>query len=97
MAKITLKGLYSEQVLGIFKVLRGYANLKDLAKISQPFNFESGATHQGYQREIDIQHAQEIKKYFESAKGNKFIPAETLAPFLKYERKNNTTPHASGE
>ncbi|KKQ85069.1 MAG: hypothetical protein UT09_C0051G0007 [Parcubacteria group bacterium GW2011_GWF2_38_8] len=28
---------------------------------------------------------------------NKFIPAETLASFLKYERKNNTTPHLRGE
>jgi uncharacterized LabA/DUF88 family protein len=27
---------------------------------------------------------------------NKFIPAETLASFLKYERKNNTPPHLRG-
>jgi uncharacterized LabA/DUF88 family protein len=27
---------------------------------------------------------------------NKFIPAETLAPFLKYERINDTTPHLRG-
>ena len=71
MAQIKFKGLYSKDVLGIFAVIRGYANLKDLALISKPYNFESGA---GYQRVIDEQHARDIKKYFESAKGNKFIP-----------------------
>lgn len=27
---------------------------------------------------------------------DKFIPAETLASFLRYDRKNNTPPHKSG-
>lgn len=59
MAKLTFTGLYSDKVLGIFKVLRGFASLKELAQISQPFNYPDG-----YQREIDQKHAEELKTFF---------------------------------
>lgn len=69
MAKLTFTGLYSDKVFGVFKVLRGFASLKELAQISQPFNYP-----EGYQREIDQKHAEELKAFFASTKGNKFIP-----------------------
>ncbi len=96
MAKIIFRGLYSEKVFDIFKVLRGYANLKDLAKISKPFNFEQGTTSQGYQREIDVKHAEEIKKYFESLKGNKFIP-EIILGLRQNESDQTVVIQDSGE
>jgi nucleoside 2-deoxyribosyltransferase len=81
--KIRLDGWYSAETLGgVFKVFRGYANLKTLNQISVPFNY-SPSDNTGYQREIIDLHAKEIKDYFESKReGYKFIPEIILGARL---------------
>ena len=49
---IELEGLFSENVLGIFRVIRGFADLGDLAAVSVPYRMEDGG--QGF-RVVDHQ------------------------------------------
>lgn len=39
---IEFEGLFSESVLGIFRIIRGFANLRDLAAVSVPYKMEDG-------------------------------------------------------
>jgi hypothetical protein len=78
---ITLEGLFENDVLGIFKIIRGFANLKDLATISVAYEMQVGAEQQrvqGFQRQIDLQHAKGIKEYLEKS-DNRFIPEVILS------------------
>jgi nucleoside 2-deoxyribosyltransferase len=68
-------GWFSAETFGgVFKIFRGYADLRDLAKISVPYNYVA-ETNRGYQRSINEEHARELKKFFESSsEGYKLIP-----------------------
>ena len=71
--KIKLNGWYSDTTLGgSFKVFRGYADLKTLATISTPFYYQQNKNI-GYQREIIVSHAKDIKSFFED-QSYRFIP-----------------------
>ena len=62
---IEFEGLFSPSVLGIFNVIRGYADLSDLAAISVPYKMEKGEQGfrvAGHQRAESEKHAEEIKK-----------------------------------
>ena len=37
---IEFEGLFSESVLGIFRIIRGFADLRDLAAVSVPYKKE---------------------------------------------------------
>jgi hypothetical protein len=39
---IEFEGLFSENVLGIFRVIRGFADLQDLVTISAPYVWNKG-------------------------------------------------------
>ena len=73
---IELEGLFAYGVLGIFRIVRGYADLRDLAAISVPY--EMADTDQprrvvGHQRRLDARHAEELQRYFERS-DSRFIP-----------------------
>ena len=40
---IEFEGYFAEGVLGIFKIIRGFANLRDLAAVSVPYELSDGA------------------------------------------------------
>lgn len=78
---IEFEGLYSEDVLGIFRIIRGFADLRDLAEVSVPYKMQnSGSSSQvvGFQREESEKHAEAIKKYLEKS-DNRFLPEVILS------------------
>jgi hypothetical protein len=79
---LTVEGQYAEGVLGQFRLIRGYATLQDLARISIPYEMEvpdqRGATVIGHQRRIDENHAADIQRYLETGR-NRFIPEVILS------------------
>ena len=65
----TFEGQFESGVLGTFRLIRGFANLQNLAEISVPYEMEDGghsAEVKGQQRKLNPQHAERIKQYLES-------------------------------
>jgi len=86
-SQIVFEGLFEKDVLGIFKIIRGFASLKDLAEISTPYLMDSSPISGqviGHQREIDTQHAQRIKNYLEGS-DNRFLPEIILSVRLDFQ------------
>lgn len=78
---IEFEGYFAEGVLGIFKVIRGFADLRDLVAISVPYILSEGAEPGhviGHQRRLDEKHALDIKKYLEQS-DNRLIPEVILS------------------
>ena len=78
---IELEGYFAEGVLGIFKIIRGFADLRDLAAVSEPYELsdsvEPGRVF-GHQRRLNKKHALDIKKYLEQS-NNRLIPEIILS------------------
>jgi len=77
---IELEGYFAAGVLGIFRIIRGFADLRDLAAISVAYelsDIEQGRVI-GHQRTLDEKHALDIKKYFEQS-DSRLIPEVILA------------------
>ncbi len=79
---IQFEGYFAESVLGIFRIIRGFADLQDLAAVSVPYEMTGHATQPrrvaGHQRELNEKHAQDIKTYLEQS-DNRFIPEVVLS------------------
>lgn len=78
---IEFEGLFSESVLGIFRIIRGFADLRDLAAVSVPYRMEDGEQGfrvVGHQRVESAKHAKEIKSYLEQSE-NRFLPEVILS------------------
>jgi hypothetical protein len=78
---IEFEGYFAEGVLGIFKIIRGFANLRDLAAVSVPYELSDGSEAGrvvGYQRQLNEKHALDIKKYLEQS-DNRLIPEVILS------------------
>ncbi len=78
---IEFEGLFSEGVLGIFRIIRGFADLRDLAAVSVPYKMEAGEHGfrvVGHQRRESAKHAEEIKNYLEQSE-NRFLPEVILS------------------
>lgn len=78
---IEFDGLFSEGVLGIFRIIRGFADLRDLAAVSVPYKMEDGEQGfrvVGHQRMESAKHAEEIKNYLEQSE-NRFLPEVILS------------------
>lgn len=78
---IEFEGLFAEGVLGIFRIIRGYADLRDLAAVSVPYKMETGAAGAnvvGHQRPESEKHAEDIKKYLEQSE-SRFLPEVILS------------------
>ena len=77
---IEIEGIFDTEVLGTFSIIRGFALLQDLARISVPVFMKEAVEGQiaGHQRELDQQHAEDVKRYF--AEGDRrFIPEIILS------------------
>ena len=78
---IEFEGLFSESVLGIFRLIRGFADLRDLAAVSVPYKMEEGGQTfrvEGHQRVESAKHAEDIKNYLERSE-NRFLPEVILS------------------
>ena len=79
---IEFEGLFSEGVLGIFRIIRGFAHLRDLAAVSVPYKMkgtdEPAFRVVGHQREESEEHAKDIKNYLEKSE-NRFLPEVILS------------------
>lgn len=77
---VAFDGQFESSVLGTFRIIRGFANLKDLAEVSVPYEMETsvqGAVA-GQQRKLNPEHAQRIKRYLESG-AQRFLPEVILS------------------
>lgn len=82
---LTLEGQFETGVLGMFRIIRGFANLKTLAAISVPYEMaerNNDGQVDGQQRQIDPAHAERIKHYLESGE-QRFMPEVILS--LRHE------------
>lgn len=73
---IEFESCFAEGVLGIFKIIRGFADLRDLAAVSVPYELSEGPSQGGcicHQRQLSEKHALYIKKYPEQS-DNRLIP-----------------------
>jgi len=78
---IEFEGLFADSVLGNFRIIRGFADLRDLAEVSVPYEMEEGEQEfrvVGHQRRVSTKRAEEIKKYLEHS-DNRFIPEVILS------------------
>ncbi|MES9822833.1 MAG: hypothetical protein ABW127_00210 [Candidatus Thiodiazotropha endolucinida] len=78
---IEFEGLFSESVLGIFRIIRGFADLRDLAAVSVPYKMQDGEEAfrvVGHQRVESAKHAEDIKNYLEQSE-NRFLPEVILS------------------
>lgn len=98
---IEFEGLFSESVLGIFSIIRGFADLRDLAAVSVPFKMEDGEQGfrvVGHQRLESAKHAEAIKTYLENSE-NRFLPEVILsvrAPFRFIVNRGEIDPDELG-
>ena len=66
---LIFEGQFEASVLGRFRIIRGFANLQELAEVSAPYEMQDDGTStavKGQQRQLDPQHALRIKNYLES-------------------------------
>src|SRR5258705_8198287 len=78
---LTFEGQFESRVLGTFRIIRGFANLQDLAEISVSYVMDDdgdGAQVKGQQRTPDPDHAKGIKRYLESGE-QRFLPEVILS------------------
>jgi len=78
--KVSFEGLLQENVLGTFKIIRGFADLRDLAEVSAAMTYQGSKDGQGtgYQRQLDEQHVEDIKRFL--SKGRyRFFPEIVLS------------------
>jgi len=94
--KIRFEGLLQENVLGSFKVIRGFADLRDLADVSVAMEYQGSKAGPGtgYQRQVDERHVEDIKRFL--SKGRyRFFPEIVLSlrskgasdPIVKYSKR----------
>ncbi len=78
---IEFEGYFAEGVLGIFEIIRGFADLRDLAAFSVPYELSNAAEPGrvvGHQRQLNEKHALDIKKYLEQS-DSRLIPEVILS------------------
>jgi nucleoside 2-deoxyribosyltransferase len=78
--KIQFDGLLQENVLGTFTVIRGFADLRDLAEVSVAMPYEGGGLDdgRGYQRRVDENHVGDIKRFLQRGR-YRFFPEIILS------------------
>lgn len=68
---IQFEGYFAQSVLGIFRIIRGFADLRDLAAVSVLYEMTGHETQPrrviGYQRAFNEKHAQDIKNTLSKA------------------------------
>jgi hypothetical protein len=94
--KIRFEGLLQKNVLGTFSVIRGFADLRDLAAVSVAIPYEGSGmgSGTGYQRTLDEQHVEDLKKFLYSGR-YRFFPEVVLSlrsrgvddPIVSYSKR----------
>lgn len=94
--KIQFDGLLQHNVLGIFTVIRGFADLRDLADVSVAMPYEGGDNNngQGYQRVLDQTHVEDLKRFLQRGR-YRFFPEIILSlrssgeadPLVSYRKR----------
>jgi len=67
---IEVEGYFAKRVLGIFKIIRGFTDLRYLAAVSVLYELSDGVEPGrvvGYQRQLNEKHALDTKKYLEQS------------------------------
>jgi hypothetical protein len=77
---IRFEGLMQEKVLGIFTLIRGFADLGDLAEVSMAMKYQGAkdGSGTGYQRQEDEQHVEDIKRFLSRGR-YRFFPEIVLS------------------
>ncbi len=78
--KIQFEGLLQRNVLGTFTVIRGFADLRDLAEVSVAMPYEGSGLGigQGYQRQLNQDHVDDIKRFLQRGR-YRFFPEIVLS------------------
>ena len=78
--KIEFEGLLQQNVLGTFSVIRGFADLRDLAEVSVAIPYEGSGLGRGsgYQRDLDEAHVEGIKRFLQRGR-YRFFPEIILS------------------
>ncbi|MGH7796926.1 MAG: hypothetical protein ACREQ2_18840 [Candidatus Binatia bacterium] len=97
--KISFEGLLQENVLGTFKIIRGFADLRDLAEVSVAMPYQGGINGHatGYQRQLDEQHVEDIKRFLNKGR-YRFFPEIVLGlrskgeidPVVSYAKRRSS-------
>jgi nucleoside 2-deoxyribosyltransferase len=98
--KISFDGLFQENVLGTFKIIRGFADLQDLTKVSVAMLYQGSKNipGSGYQRQLDEQHVEDIKRFLNKGR-YRFFPEIVLSlrskgatdPIVTYSKRRAST------
>jgi len=77
---VSFDGLLQETVLGTFTNLRGFADLNDLTEVSvaMPYQGSKNSPGSGYQRKLDEQHVEDIKRFLNKGR-YRFFPEIVLS------------------
>jgi hypothetical protein len=95
---ISLEGVFASGVLGVFKVIRGFADIRRLAEISVPYEMQEGpevGRVAGHQRQLDEQHAADIRDYLEKS-DSRFFPEIILSVRTAIEEVSNPSGDVIG-
>jgi len=78
--RIEFEGLLQQNVLGTFSVIRGFADLRDLAAVSVAIPYEGSGLGdgKGYQRALDEAHVEGIKRFLQRGR-YRFFPEIILS------------------
>lgn len=78
--KISFEGLLQENVLGTFRIIRGFADLRDLCAVSSAMTYETAVDGQaiGYQRAFNESHVEDIKQFLKRGR-YRFFPEIVLS------------------
>src|SRR5580700_9824173 len=78
--KVSFEGLMQENVLGTFKIIRGFADLRDLVAVSTAMLYKGSGHAQGtgYQRHLDERHVEDIKRFLSRGR-YRFFPEIVLS------------------
>lgn len=97
--KISFEGLMQENVLGTFTVIRGFADLRDLTDVSVAMPYQGAVNGQGtgYQRQLDEQHVEDIKRFLNKGR-YRFFPEIVLSlrsegasdPIVSFAKKRSS-------
>jgi len=78
--RIEFEGLLQQNVLGTFSVIRGFADLRDLAAVSVAIPYEGSGLgdSKGYQRALDEAHVEGLKRFLQRGR-YRFFPEIILS------------------
>jgi hypothetical protein len=99
--KVSFEGLLQRNVLGTFTVIRGFADLHDLATVSRAIPYQASSSGQvtGYQRNLEIDHIEDIERFL-TVSPYRFFPEivlslrshgadDPIAPYVKRRKSES--------